>query len=363
MPIFEQQGVHLTKVGGLPRAEYPSLRVDERGLVLDGKLAAARADIASVVVQLDERTAVVVRTKADLEIRHGAWERSPKGRPHGFVFTFTSRADADALVLALGRDPARTTNEIALEPSLLRAGFDDLPLWRALLQTGIAMALLALLLPFLARPSSGLKGVGGVLGSRLELGADGLRVRGMLANAFVHYREIRSVTTRDNAVVLTLTDGRTSLLRPGVSARIPDVVERIERAIAASAASAAPQGDEIGERLHEIAGSKPEQLAGLRELATDADGSYRSSSLPRERLWALVEDDAAAPATRARAAAALSGSLANEDRERLRIAADATVSPRLRIALDAVQNDDDAALAEHLDEAPDLEQARTRADR
>ncbi len=355
MPIFEQEGVHVAKLGGLPRAEYPSVRVDERGLVLAGKLAVARADLASVVVQLEERTAVVMRTKADLEIRGGASARTKKGQARGYACTFTNRADADALLRALGRDPARTASEVAFEPSLLRAGFDDLPLWRALLQTGIAMALLAVLLPFLARPGRGLTGIGGVLDSRLELGSDGLRVRGRLSNAFVPYREIRSVTTRDNAVVLIFADGRTSYLRLAVSARIPDVVEKIERSIAASAA---PQGDEIVERLHEIAGSKPEQLAGLRELGTDADGSYRSSSLPRERLWALVEDDAAAPATRARAAAALSGSLANEDRERLRIAADATVSPRLRIALDAVQNDDDAALAEHLDEAPELKHAR-----
>ena len=359
VPVFEQAGVHVIKLGGLPRADYPSVRVDERGLLLDGKLAVARSDIASVVVQLEERTTVVVRTQLDLAGREGTAGRSHH-ESRGYACTFTSQATADALLLALGRDPARTTSEIELEPSLLRAGFDDLPLWRALLQTGLAIALLAVLLPFLARPGSGLTGVSGVLDSRLELGADGLRVRGRLTNAFVPYRDIHKVSTRDNALVLTFADGRTSFLRPSVSARIPELVTKIERSIAAAAR---PGSNDIVDRLHEVGGTKPEQLASLRELGSDVDGSYRASTLPRERLWALVEDDGATPATRARAAAALSGSLASEDRQRLRIAADATVSPRLRIALDAVQSDDDAVLAEQLDDALEPKHARAPTDR
>jgi hypothetical protein len=145
-----------------------------------------------------------------------------------------------------------------------------------------------------------------------------------------------------------------------VSARIPEIMQQIERAIASATA---PATDEIAERLHEVAGTKPEQLRGLRELGSEIDGSYRASTLPRDRLWALVEDDAVEHATRSRAAAALSGSLASPERERLRIAADATVGPKLRVALAAVQAEDDALLAEQLEELPEAKHARPRPDR
>lgn len=79
-------------------------------------------------------------------------------------------------------------------------------------------------------------------------------------------------------------------------------------------------GDELADRLHEVKGTNPEQLVALRELGSDGDGSYRSKNIPRERLWALVQDEDIAPETRARAATALLGFLVSGDRERLRIA-------------------------------------------
>lgn len=40
MPVFEQDGVHVTAMGGRAREVYPSLRVDERGVkgLLDSDL-------------------------------------------------------------------------------------------------------------------------------------------------------------------------------------------------------------------------------------------------------------------------------------------------------------------------------------
>ena len=65
------------------------------------------------------------------------------------------------------------------------------------------------------------------------------------------------------------------------------------------------------------------------------------------------------------------GADAAPDRERLRIAADATVSPKLRVALTAAadedededEDEDDALLAEQLDELPGAKPARARPDR
>jgi len=78
------------------------------------------------------------------------------------------------------------------------------------------------------------------------------------------------------------------------------------------------------------------------------------------------QDPDAEHAARARAAIALSGALAAPDRERLRVAADATVSPQLRVALDAAAGDNDALLAEQLDELPEAgegKHAEARTDR
>ena len=74
-----------------------------------------------------------------------------------------------------------------------------------------------------------------------------------------------------------------------------------------------------------------------------------------------MEDGRVNGATRARAAIALSGELATEDRERLRIATDATVSPMVRIAMDAIHGDtDDDRLAKHLDELPEEEEGEAQ---
>ena len=112
--------------------------------------------------------------------------------------------------------------------------------------------------------------------------------------------------------------------------------------------------------LHGVPGKSAEKMAALRELGSEAGGSYRDKRIPRERLWGIVEDPRVSGATRTRAAIALSGDLGDEDRERLRVATDATVSPKVRIAMDAIQNENDERLAERLDEIPE-EEAELRA--
>ena len=83
--------------------------------------------------------------------------------------------------------------------------------------------------------------------------------------------------------------------------------------------------------------------------AATAKVSHRASPLSLEALWRLVESPRAEPLARAAAAIALEPKLAREDRARLRIAAEATASPRLRIALDRVaEGADEEALAEAL---------------
>ncbi|HZU83716.1 MAG TPA: hypothetical protein VE987_12400, partial [Polyangiaceae bacterium] len=58
-----------------------------------------------------------------------------------------------------------------------------------------------------------------------------------------------------------------------------------------------------------------------------------SAALPSERLWRVVEDSSADRTARAGAALALTRSLDDTGRERLRVAAESCAEPRLRVAL------------------------------
>jgi hypothetical protein len=86
-------------------------------------------------------------------------------------------------------------------------------------------------------------------------------------------------------------------------------------------------------------------LRELRALAVARD--YREVQVDSERLWRLLDDPAAAPASRAGAALALS-SIDAASRTRLRVAAEACAEPRLRVALSRVA---DGAPDDALEEA------------
>jgi hypothetical protein len=91
-----------------------------------------------------------------------------------------------------------------------------------------------------------------------------------------------------------------------------------------------------------------EWLAHLRDVASRR-GAYRESSLRDGDLVELAADPAAPEDARA-AAALLLRSGATDDgeaaRERIRVAASATASPRLRVALEAAADADDASAVE-----------------
>jgi hypothetical protein len=70
----------------------------------------------------------------------------------------------------------------------------------------------------------------------------------------------------------------------------------------------------------------------MRRLLCPENG-YRHAAMPPERLWRVVEDPSADGTVRTGAALALAPSLDDAGRERLRAAADASVEPRVRVAL------------------------------
>jgi len=129
------------------------------------------------------------------------------------------------------------------------------------------------------------------------------------------------------------------------------VIARVTQSVAAASAvddGAAALESEGATMLREVTGDKGAKVAALRELGADNGGTYREGRLPRERLWELLEDPHVDGVTRTRAAVALSGALEPGERRRMRIATDATVSPKVRIALDTIEGEDDKRLGEQL---------------
>jgi hypothetical protein len=131
----------------------------------------------------------------------------------------------------------------------------------------------------------------------------------------------------------------------GASPPLANVIEeRIREAMAARDAALPAETSALldvgGERV-------ADWLASLKKLAARRDG-YRAAALTHERLLELVEDARAKVAHRIGAAVVLAEQGDTEGLARVRVAADASASPRVRIALDAVakQAIDEQAIAE-----------------
>jgi hypothetical protein len=280
----------------------------------------------------------------------------------GFSCTFTDPKDASELLVALGRQPDRVATRVKLEPSLLTMGFHPLPLWQALASIVIATVALIVLLPVVGRATVGFHRFGRLdrfVNRTLELGADGLRIRTILADEFVAYREIADAHARGDALHLVLRDGRECTFPLTHPTRTAEVIARITQAIAAAPAATADA--EAASLLRDVAGDKASKVTALRELGAEDASTYRETRLPRERLWELFEDPHVEGVTRTRAAVALSGALEPNERERMRVAIDATVSPKVRVALDTIAREDDAGLADQL-EALDEESVRVEGE-
>ena len=136
------------------------------------------------------------------------------------------------------------------------------------------------------------------------------------------------------------------------------VAERINEAALGKgqgASSAIDWSEGILTRGERAAGEWVAALRGLKEKAqTFRDAASATDVF--ERLWQILEDAQASATRRAAAAVALSPHIDDQGRERLRVAAQATATPKLRIALEAAADDDDDRLVRALDDVAALEE-------
>jgi hypothetical protein len=86
----------------------------------------------------------------------------------------------------------------------------------------------------------------------------------------------------------------------------------------------------------------------VRGLLRGAVGDYRSNAVPEENLWRVAEDPTAEETARVGAAVALRVTLDEEGRARMLRVAEASVAPRIRVALKAAASAEDEAIEEAL---------------
>ena len=159
-------------------------------------------------------------------------------------------------------------------------------------------------------------------------------------------------------------EGRTFLGRsavivrgPGESIPIATGKPQLREALVArieEARMAFGGGDASTDDAHVAPGGRTVErwVSDLRAKAQQAP--YRKADATPETLWRLLDDASAPPATRAGAALALSASLDDASRTRLRVSAEACAEPKLRVALTRVaEGASDTELEEAL--APLLE--------
>ncbi|MEZ4405569.1 MAG: hypothetical protein R3A52_03595 [Polyangiales bacterium] len=185
------------------------------------------------------------------------------------------------------------------------------------------------------------------LPARATVGLDGVVIDWCGRRTRIPLRDIVGVRGEPERVCLDLRDGRVVELGLRFApARFSDDLNGhrsrlawsraiTERVNAARQVDADARADATPAALLPSGRSTDAWLADLASLSGTAAG-YRDASLDADALWRAVEGARVEPVARVAAAAALAGSLDDDGRTRVRIAADAAAEPAVREGLTAV---------------------------
>jgi hypothetical protein len=186
-------------------------------------------------------------------------------------------------------------------------------------------------------------------GLRVTVAVDGVLVAWPLLGKrrFVAHAHIDDVRWTGDHVVLLLKNGD----RYEIATRGGDAHEAlVERLLSARDAYRKAEGSEPLAALARGERSVAAWVKELRAMAETAGAQYRSAAVPAETLWRIALDPKEKEELRIGASLALRAALDDDGRTKLRVAADASASPRVRIALAAAaEEDDDDAIAEAIE--------------
>lgn len=177
----------------------------------------------------------------------------------------------------------------------------------------------------------------------VEVGTDGVMLRSPGRRRFVRFDRIRDVMPTSLGVELELDDGRDLEIRltqkaNGATGEVERLLSAIEEARAAFATLARSEEEALLARGRRDLDT---WMREMRALGDESGAGYRALAIPHERLWEIVRNPSADPSAREGAALALHTTLDEAGRRTLAEVVEATASPRLRVALDAVAKTED----------------------
>ncbi len=188
----------------------------------------------------------------------------------------------------------------------------------------------------------------------ITVGADGILVASLVRRRFHSFAGVTGVRTSPWGIVLERKEGKEievrtegrentkgSKNRDRLLASVRRALDELTGREGAAATTLLARGGR----------SVDEWLRALRSLGGGEAQGYRAASIPTEELWRIALDPTAEVSARAGAAVALRGSLDDEGRERLRVAAEESASPKVRVALEAAgASKSEAELTQALEE-------------
>jgi hypothetical protein len=224
-----------------------------------------------------------------------------------------------------------------------------------------AVASLAILLPIMW---GGIK-VFGMLQPELRIGADGISLKGGSTSAtrFVRFEQLEKIEVtsytfnRKESIGLKVTYGGKSDVLGDIDS-VQEAEAVVKEILDTKARWEQERSPVVGLATLDNAGAPVGAwIEALRSRAKN-DADYRNAALGRDQLLELIENGTATAEHRVGAAVLLAAKEGGPARERIRIAAETTANPKLRVALTAIA--DDAVEEEAIEEALREERATLR---
>ena len=344
----------------LDHARRVELQADDTGLYFDGTRVAERSAITTAYLQPYDEELPTVKVMIDAT--------SQDTSSASLEVRVRDAEQGQELLRALGQDVSRS----AVSFGRVQLGESGSALSLAMLFVGIvaslggaAFALQTFGVGMMTLPTVFAAAVAFVyFGGRsadVSVGADGVQFAQRRGSFFLPYAEIVSIDQEQCDAVIDVGKDEPFVVRFSqrhhAAAAIPELTAFIERVREGLSAYRASSSEHLaaamlarGER------SGGEWLRAIRALDCDGGDAYRTPRIPHDRLWRLVEDPSAPTTARAGAALLLRNAIDDDGRARLRIAADASASPGLRVALTAAASEQcEAELAHALDACEDAE--------
>lgn len=342
-PLAALLGIMVSVIGGimlyrLAKTPPPAaVRVDAQGVAIGGVLVIPRADVT------DAQFVPVAKDGPHVLV---------KGKGRSATIVVSGPEEGARILRELEMDVGAHAAEFSVvAPSALPV-FAGIVLGLAVMMFGLFAKmtplavlgpLLAVLAPFLLVPAT------------LRVGTDGVLLKSRLQEKFFPLERIAAVSPTRNGIKLDMIDGTsTSLpiastysLGPYDKEVQAAMLQRLHEARMRRAGAPASAEATVGWRLGRGERTIAEWLASLAGEGAEGAGGFRDAEIRLEDLVEVLDDRAGAPAhERVAAAVLLAKRGGDEERARIRVAAEAVVAPKLRVALDAIADGKDAAALE-----------------